>query len=141
MENKDLLLPFFVLLAWTLIMMIWMFVCRVPAIVQMRMRLDPNQVRGAQMSELPPKVRWKADNYNHLLEQPVLFYAVILGLVFLGETNLLNQSLAWIYVGARVVHSLIQALYNNILHRFAVFIFSSVVLLALVFRGCFALIA
>jgi MAPEG family len=47
-------------------------------------------------------VRWKADNYNNLMEQPTLFYAVTLALALLGAGEGLNTGLAWLYVGLRV---------------------------------------
>jgi hypothetical protein len=63
------------------------------------MVLDPQAPRGAQMATLPARVRWKADNYNHLLEQPVLFYATALSLALLGDHSVASLWLAWAYVG------------------------------------------
>lgn len=79
--------PVIALVAWTGVIWVWMYATRIPAIMRMRMRLDGNLPRGEQMATLPPRVRWKADNYNHLLEQPVLFYATTLGLVMLGDAT------------------------------------------------------
>ncbi len=61
----------------------WMYVTRIPAIRRVRLKLDPMAPRGEQMAQLPPQVRWKADNYNHLMEMPTLFYpiAIVLALV------------------------------------------------------------
>ena len=109
----------------------WMYVTRIPAIRNARMRLDPNAPRGEQMATLPPVVRWKADNYNHLFEQPTLFYAVALVLFALDAGQGLALTLAWAYVGARVIHSVFQATKNVIEIRFALFMLSSLVLLAL----------
>jgi len=76
-------------------------------------------------------VRWKADNYNHLMEQPTLFYAVALTLAVAGQGEGLNATLAWGYFGLRVIHSLVQATTNVIMLRWAVFMLASLVLLAL----------
>ena len=96
------------------------------------MRLDPNAPRGEQMATLPPRVRWKADNYNHLMEQPTLFYAVCFALEFLERgDNTINIGLAWLYVVIRVVHSLVQATVNIIVLRFFIFVLGSLVLMAL----------
>ena len=127
-----LLAPVIALVAWTAVIWAWMYATRIPAIVRMRMKLDGNAPRGEQMAQLPPRVRWKADNYNHLLEQPVLFYATVLSLVLLGESGAPAIALAWTYVGLRVVHSLWQTLVNHIPVRFALFSLSSLVLFALV---------
>jgi hypothetical protein len=123
--------PVVALVLWTYVMWGWMYATRIPAISRARMRLDPNAPRGQQMSELPPQVRWKADNYNHLFEQPTLFYAVALVLAVLGDASTLSLALAWGYVALRVAHSVWQALVNVILWRFALFSLSSLALLAL----------
>ena len=130
--KSPILLPILVLIAWTMIMWFWMYFTRIPAIIKSRMRLDPNAPRGEQMNTLPPNVRWKADNYNHLMEQPTLFYAVVLVLALIGEGSGTNLILAWAYVILRVVHSLIQATVNIIEWRFAIFIFSSFALMGLI---------
>jgi hypothetical protein len=83
-------------------------------------------------------VRWKADNYNHLMEQPTLFYATVLTLALVGQGDGLNLALAWAYVGLRLVHSLIQALINVIILRFAVFMVASSVLVLLAVRAAMA---
>src|ERR1700741_3714786 len=113
--------PVVALVLWTAAMWTWMYATRIPAITRMRMRLDPKRPRGEQMSELPPEVRWKADNYNHLFEQPTLFYAVTLALALLGDTTTASVALAWAYVGLRVIHSLWQSVVNQIPIRFAIF--------------------
>ena len=88
--------------------------------------MDPNAPRGEQMATLPPRVRWKADNYNHLMEQPTIFYALVLTLAFLKAVSALSIYAAWAYVGLRIVHSLIQVLVNKIEIRFAVFLLSNI---------------
>lgn len=123
-----------------MVMWTWMYVTRLPAIRRARMRLDPNAPRGEQMSTLPPGVRWKADNYNHLMEQPTLFYAVALSLALLGRGVGANLALAWTYVVLRVAHSLVQATWNKIEVRFAAFFLSSLVLAALVVDACRAVL-
>lgn len=119
------------LVLWSMLMWAWMYVTRIPAILQMKMKLDPQAPRGEQMNLLPATVRWKADNYNHLMEQPTIFYALALSLVLMGAGDGLNALLAWAYVGLRVVHSLVQALINKIELRFALFFVSSLLLLAM----------
>jgi hypothetical protein len=80
-------------------------------------------------------VRWKADNYNNLMEQPTLFYAVTLTLALLGEGAGLDTALAWLYVGLRIAHSLVHAIVNIIMLRFAIFMAASVVLLVMAVRA------
>ena len=127
--------PVIALVLWSLVMWGWMYVTRIPAINAAKMRLDPNAPRGEQMNQLPPSVRWKADNYNHLMEQPTLFYAVALTLAIAGDFSTVSLGLAWAYVALRIVHSLWQALVNVIVPRFALFFVSSLVLLVLTARA------
>lgn len=126
-----MLQPLIVLVLWTFVMWGWMYVTRIPAIRRSKMRLDPNAPRGEQMATLPARVRWKADNYNHLFEQPTLFYAVGIVLALIGRDGALELGLAWAYVALRVIHSFFQALVNRIEARFVLFVLGSLVLLAL----------
>jgi hypothetical protein len=132
---NPMLAPVVVLAAWTAVIWAWMYATRIPAIIALRLRLDPQAPRGEQMATLPARVRWKADNYNHLMEQPTQFYAVALALAVLGDASAWSLGLAWTYVALRVVHSLWQVLVNVIQVRFALFALSSLVLFALVVRA------
>ena len=133
--STAILAPVTALLILSCIMWAWMYITRIPAVSKAGMTLDPNLPKGVQMAELPARVRGKADNYKHLLEQPTLFYAVAFTLALLGAGDGLNLSLAWAYVALRVVHSLHQALWNKIEIRFVLFLLSSLVLVALVIRA------
>ncbi len=135
---NPILAPVVALVAWTLVMWLWMYATRIPAIVKARMRLDPNAPRGEQMSTLPPSVRWKADNYNHLMEIPTVFYAVVLVLAIAGDSSPMSIGLAWAFVGLRVAHSLWQSLFNVIQVRFALFVLSTLPLFGLTWRAAMA---
>ena len=91
---------------------------------------------------LPAAAQWKAHNYNHLMEQPTLFYAICLVIAFTGTGVAINVALAWAYVALRIAHSLVQATTNRVRPRFMLFLLSSLCLAALtlhagiaVFRG------
>lgn len=137
--DPTLLRPAIVLVLWTFVMWTWMYVTRIPAIRRSGMKLDPHAPRGEQMATLPADVRWKADNYNHLFEQPTLFYATAITLAVLGAHDPIDAGLAWTYVGLRVAHSIFQATVNKIEVRFGLFLVSSLVLLALAIRAALAL--
>jgi hypothetical protein len=136
MEN--LLAPLIALVLWTLAMCAWLYATRLPAMRRLRIVPDPRRPAEEFRAALPPEARWKADNYNHLLEQPTLFYAVVLGLALLGATDTLTVVLAWHYVGFRVAHSLVQATVNVIPLRFALFMAGTLTLLALAVRAAVA---
>jgi hypothetical protein len=132
---SPMLAPVIALVIWSAVIWTWMYVTRIPAIFKARMVLDPMAPRGEQMAQLPATVRWKADNYNHLMEQPTLFYATAISLAVLGDDSTISVYLAWGYVALRVVHSLVQTLWNNIQTRFALFFVSSLVLYGLVYKA------
>ena len=136
-----LLRPVVALVAWTFVMWAWMYATRIPAILRSRMKLDPNAPRGEQMATLPPEVRWKADNYNHLFEQPTIFYAAALSLALTTRDAGTDGAIAWAYVATRVAHSVFQATVNKIEVRFALFLLSSLVLLALTVQAALAVAA
>ena len=127
--------PVIALVLWSFVMWAWLYATRIPAVLKYKVVMTPHQPASEFHAQLPAEVRWKADNYNNLMEQPTLFYAVAITLAVLGEANAANLALAWLYVGVRVVHSLVQATTNIIIMRFSVFMIASVVLLALAVRA------
>lgn len=133
-----ILAPAMALVLWTFVMWAWLYATRIPAIVRLKIPMPPSMTKNDLNDALPPNVRWKADNYNHLLEQPTLFYAVSVIAAMTGSGDTLNVGLAWGFVVLRVAHSLVQALVNIITLRFAIFMLSSVVLLALSIRVALA---
>lgn len=138
MTGSGMLGPVLALAAWTFVMWLWLYVTRIPAMQKARVDVEELRRTGAKL-ELPPEVARVGDNYNHLHEQPTVFYAVALAAQLAGASDGTNLALAWGYVGLRVVHSLVQATANIIPLRFAVFSLSSLVLLALLVRTIIAL--
>ncbi len=132
---QPILGPVMALVLWSFVMWAWLYATRIPAMVRLKVDYDPRRPPSEFDAAMPPEVRWKADNYNHLMEQPTIFYATALTLAFLGIGTGFNLWLAWAYVLLRVIHSLVQATTNVILLRFAIFMVSSVVLLILAFRA------
>lgn len=128
---QPILGPVMALVLWSLVMWAWLYATRIPAIVRLKIAYDPRRPASEFDAAMPPEVRWKADNYNHLMEQPTIFYATALTSAFLGIGTDFNLWLAWAYVLLRVVHSLVQATTNVVMLRFGVFMLSSVVLLIL----------
>ena len=127
------------LILWTFVMWLWLYATRLPAIVKGGIVYDPNRPASEFMDQIPARVRWKADNYNHLHEQPTIFYAVAIILAMLAAGGGLNATLAWVYVGLRIAHSLVQALVNTVMLRFALFVAASVVLFVLSLRAALML--
>src|SRR5258706_16080139 len=120
--HSPVLAPLMALVLWSFVMWAWLYATRISAIKNKKIVYDPYRPHDAFHAQLPPQVRWKADNYNNLMEQPTLFYAVALTLALLGADTALNTGLAWLYVALRIAHSLVQATINVVLVRFALFI-------------------
>lgn len=130
--NAPILAPAAILILWSLIMLIWLATTRLPALSKAGLDLSGAGGRGQDIDpQLPPSVAWKSHNYAHLMEQPTLFYAVVVLLTLVGQGDGLNAQLAWAYVGIRIAHSLWQALVNTVPIRFGLFILSTISLVAL----------
>ena len=138
--GMEILKPVVALAAWTMIMWIWMYVTRIPAMG--KAGIDSKTLvggTGKSLDEvLPSKVQWIAHNYNHLHEAPTVFYAVALVLALIGSGDGMNAWIAWAYVGLRIVHSLVQAIGNRVMVRFLIFALSSLCLMALTLHAAIA---
>ena len=129
MDNA-ILTPALALVTWTLIIWAWMYALRIPAMNAAG--IDPDDARHpGSLNILPESARSVADNYNHLHEQPTVFYALVFYTQLAGTGTGTLVTLAWCYVGLRVVHSLVQNTINKVMIRFSVFALSSVALIAM----------
>jgi hypothetical protein len=135
MLHSPILAPVVALVLWSFVMWAWLYATRIPAVRKGKIVYDPRRPAEEFHGQLPAQVRWKADNYNNLMEQPTLFYAVTLTLALLGAGEGLNSGLAWLYVGLRIAHSLVQAIINVVMLRFAIFMVASLVLLIMSVRA------
>lgn len=134
MDPQTFLMPVIGLVIWTFLIWIWMYSTRIPAMIKADM--DPQQAenpRGEWRETLPKHVNWVSDNYNHLHEQPTVFYALMLVLVVIEKSSSFALIIAWLYVGARIAHSFSQIIGNRVMLRFGLFFSSSVILIALAF--------
>ena len=129
--------PAIALVLWSLLMLAWLAVTRLPAMS--RSGIDLGSIVGSRGVNLegviPDKVNWKSHNYTHLMEQPTLFYATVIILGVTGAGDGLNLALAWAYVGLRIAHSIVQAVWNRVSVRFALFSAATVALLLLAFNA------
>ncbi|MEO1594552.1 MAG: MAPEG family protein [Pseudomonadota bacterium] len=99
-------------------------------------RIHPQRVstpeKGRQL--IPDHVNYPANNYNHLFELPVLFYALVLFLIATGMDDRIDAALAWGFFLGRCAHSFEQCTTNIVMRRFILFIISSLFVWALLFR-------
>ncbi|MBY0581344.1 MAG: MAPEG family protein [Sphingomonas sp.] len=140
-DHSPILAPVVALVAWSLCMWVWMYATRIPAM--QKAQIDTINLVGGAGADLkaiiPPKSQWPADNYNHLHEQPTVFYAIALTHALIGTGNGVNLWIAWAYVGIRVVHSIVQSTVNRVIVRFSLFSLSTLCLIALTLHAAMAL--
>ncbi len=133
MTYSPLLGPIVALVAWTLVMLVWMAFTRMPAMKKAGIDISKRVGGRGQNLEgvIPDEVNWKSHNYTHLHEQPTLFYAIVLVLVAMEQNASINVWLAWGYVAFRILHSIVQSTINKVKIRFPLFALSTLCLVGL----------
>jgi hypothetical protein len=136
MEN-GILTPALALICWTLFVWAWMYATRIPAM--QKAKIDPQSaIHPGSLSVLPAPVRVVAENYNHLHEQPTIFYALVFYTHLAGAADYVNILLAWAYVGLRVAHSFSQIVLRVVMVRFTIFVLATLTLIAIAIRNVMA---
>ena len=135
--NDLILQPILFMGVLSFIMMLWMYSTRIPAAkvlevegLELQSLAHPAKIGGV----FPSKVEQVADNYNHLWEQPTLFYAIVFVIWAQSNTDQLHLFCAWSYCVFRLLHSLVQSTVNFVWVRFALFLMSWCALAIMLFR-------
>lgn len=140
--HSPIIAPIVALVAWSLVIWTWMYVKRIPAM--QAAKIDVKNLRGGSGADLksllPAKVQWSAENYNHLMEQPTIFYAIALSLALLEQGAGFNATIAWAYVGLRIIHSIVQITVNRVMVRFFIFVLSTLCLIMLTTHAAMSLL-
>jgi hypothetical protein len=101
-------------------------------IAEMRARrIDPQAIATSRTAAGALQDVAAADNFRNLFEVPVLFFAVCCALAITDTVTPAQLALAWVFVGLRAAHSLIHVTYNRVMHRFGVYIASTLCVLAM----------
>ncbi len=136
--EQGILTPALALICWTLLVWTWMYATRIPAM--QKAKIDPQSaIHPGSLSVLPASVRVVAENYNHLHEQPTVFYALVFYTHLAGGADAVNILLAWGYVGLRVAHSFAQIVVRVVIVRFTIFVLATSALIAIAIRNVIAL--
>ena len=128
----DVLNPMLAMIAWSGCVVAMLMATRIPVVLKYWGKLQQAMHSDEMRPKLPARMRYVTDNYNHLLEQPTLFYATVVYIHLAGTATALTVSLAWAYAATRVVHSVVQLSVNNVSWRAAVFALSSLILLVMI---------
>ncbi len=140
MSETTIFQPVVALIGWTWVMWVWLYATRLPAL----RRLDGFSFRSAvgrapSLSDqvLPTEAQRVARNYNHLHEQPTVFYALAVVIAYFGHGHGVNTAIAWVYVGLRIIHSLVQATSDRIILRLPLFFAASLCLMSMTVHATF----
>lgn len=117
MRDLSLLWPVIALVALTLTVWVRLYVIRRRYMVEHRISPQKLTTRAATSQMLGP-VQATADNFQNLLELPVLFYALVAFLLITGNESQNFTIAAWVFVASRAAHSYIHCAYNKVMHRF-----------------------
>jgi len=138
MNAAAILQPVFVVGLLTVVMMVWMVATRIPAMTARGIDAQRAQDTSKLRDLLPPEITRVSNNYNHLFEQPTLFYAVAISIAVLGHVDPLHVQCAWAYAILRIAHSLVQATVDIVMIRFGLFMLSWLALTIMVVREALA---
>ena len=110
----SILNPMLAMMTWSGLIVAILLMTRVPVVIKQWGNLQFAKHSDELRPKMSEKFRYITDNYNHIFEQPTLFYAVLIYIQLAGTANQTNISLAWAYVFLRVIHSSIQLTSNNV---------------------------
>ncbi len=134
MSQTALLTPIFVLVLWTSVIFLVLAFGRVKHTKNPQDAAHSKDLKGT----MPDWVERAADNYNHLFEQPVAFYALTLCIAVINNFDCFMVQLAWAFVVLRIMHSLVQLTFNLVLLRFFIFAMGWLVLALMAYSQLFA---
>jgi len=133
MTQTSFLSPVLALIIWTLLIWVLMYSRRLPAMKKASILPDTAKSPDGEWKEkLPLSVQASAHNYNHLLEQPTIFYALMFYAVLAEQMSSHLHYAAWAYVVLRILHSLVQVSAGKVVPRFVIFTLSTLVLMTMV---------
>ena len=130
----DILYPMLGMIALSGFLILVLLASRLPPIIKYWGDLQFAEHSENLRPQLPRPLRLITENYNHVFEQPTLFFATCAYIYMAAQTDALNVSLAWAYVGLRMLHTITQVTVNNVTLRVSFFATSSACLVAMITR-------
>ena len=123
----SILWPMLAHIGWVSMLYVWLTVARQRA------------VRSGQIEsscfvlgrDEPLEVARITRNLGNQFELPLIFYALVVLLVALGQVTLFDVIAAWVFVAGRVAHTLVQTLTDNVALRGQVFTINFLAVVAL----------
>ena len=114
----ELLNPVFFLVLWTFIVFLIMAYGRVRFLKNPQDAAHTKNVKTVG----PAWVERTVDNYNHMFEQPVAFYAITVSIAIINNFDPILIKCAWAFACTRILHSIVQIICNVVVLRFVLFV-------------------
>jgi|APSaa5957512535_1039671.scaffolds.fasta_scaffold335383_2 hypothetical protein len=122
-----LLYPMLTLILFTFICVFISIFARVHALREGHLKLHEFSLMNfsADQSAFVTK---SSRNLDNLFQVPILFYICTILLMLLGDQNTYFLVLSWLFVGSRIINSLIHVTYNDFIHRLTAFMVGNSIL-------------
>ena len=132
MNQQSIFIPFFGVMVLTILVWMYMYYERLRYVK--RQNIDPQSLATSKevVEMIPAKINTPSENLINLFELPVLFYATCIYIYVTHLVDMTNLLLAYGFLVFRVSHSVIHCTYNNVIHRFYMYIISSLILLVFI---------
>lgn len=139
MTQSSIFVPFLGLMFLTFIVWTYMYIRRLHFLHVNQ--IDPQQfaTRSSAMASAPDDLQNPSNNLQNLFELPVVYYALCLYLYAVGQVDVTHLVCAYMFLGFRIVHSLIHCTFNKVLWRFLTYAAAAITLWVMVIRSLFAL--
>ena len=118
----EILYPMFLVITLSGTLFLLLAATRIPSIIKYFGKLQAVKHSEDLRPNLPTAARNITDNYNHLFEQPTVFYALVTYIYLMQHVDITHLYLAWLYAALRIVHSVIQITSNNVSYRALIFL-------------------
>jgi hypothetical protein len=125
MSIQAVLLPLFVQVLLTFVLLYWMAYLRTSSVIRGEVREHDIALREPNW---PPRATQVANAFHNQLELPLFFYLLTVLAWITHHADLVFVMMAWLFVMLRVVHAAIHVTDNNLRRRGGVFLVSAIVL-------------
>ena len=128
MSITSVLLPVYVQVALTFILLLWMGGTRLTAL-----RAGEVKVKDIARGERnwPTRILQIQNAYHNQFEIPVLFYVLVVLALFTRKADMLFVVMSWMFVTSRLGHAAIHVTSNKVSLRFMAFVVGVLILAAM----------
>jgi len=128
MSITAILLPVYVQVALTVLLLLWMGSSRLGSL-----RAGEVKVKDIALGERnwPTRILQVQNSYHNQFELPVLFYVLVVLALITRKADMLFVVMSWMFVTSRVVHAAIHVTSNKVSQRFMAFVVGVLILVAM----------